>query len=54
MTLRKITVDHSLRNIPITEKTKETDIKPKKQTPLHFLVNKTKKFQKNLKSSFKT
>ena len=29
MTLRKITIDNSVRYIPITEKTKEKDIKPK-------------------------
>ena len=30
MTLRKITIDNSVRYIPITEKTKEREIKPKK------------------------
>ena len=30
MTLRKITIDKSDRYVPIWEKTKETDIKPKK------------------------
>ena len=30
MVLRKITIDNSVRYIPISEKTKETDIKPKK------------------------
>ena len=29
MTLRKITNDNSVRNIPIGEKTKEKEIKPK-------------------------
>ena len=29
MTLRKITIDNSVRYIPITEKTKEREIKPK-------------------------
>ena len=29
MTLRKITVDNSVRYIPVTVKTKEKDIKPK-------------------------
>ena len=29
MTLRKITIDNSVRYIPITEKTKQKDIKPK-------------------------
>ena len=30
MTLRKITIDNSVRYIPITEKTKEKEIKTKK------------------------
>ena len=30
MTLRKITIDNSVRYIPKTEKTKEREIKPKK------------------------
>ena len=29
MTLRKITIDNSVRYIPITEKTKEKEVKPK-------------------------
>ena len=29
MTLRKITIDNSVRHIPIIEKTKEREIKPK-------------------------
>ena len=29
MTLRKITIDNSVRYIPISEKTKDKDIKPK-------------------------
>ena len=29
MTLRKITIDNSVRYIPITEKTKEKEMKPK-------------------------
>ena len=29
MVLRKKTVDNSVRDIPMTEKTKQTDIKPK-------------------------
>ena len=32
MTLRKITIDNSVRNIPKSEKTKESDIKPKTRT----------------------
>ena len=30
MTLRKITIDNGVRYIPISEKTKEREIKPKK------------------------
>ena len=30
MVLRKITIDNSVRYVPILEKIKETDIKPKK------------------------
>ena len=30
MVLRKITIDNRVRYIPIIEKTKETEIKPKK------------------------
>ena len=32
MTLRKITIDNSVRYIPKSEQTKESDIKPKKKT----------------------
>ena len=32
MTLRKITIDNSVRYIPVGEKTKERDIKPKTKT----------------------
>ena len=31
MVLRKLTTDNSVRYIPTSEKTKETDIKPKKR-----------------------
>ena len=51
MVLRKITIDNSVRYIPIGEKTKETDIKPKKNKKLvHFFVNKTKIFQQTVKN----
>ena len=33
MILRKNTIDSSVRYIPTTEKTKETDIKPKNSLP---------------------
>ena len=32
MTLRKITIDNSVRYIPKSERTKESDIKPKTKT----------------------
>ena len=32
MTFRKITIDNSVRYIPVSEKTKERDIKPKTKT----------------------
>ena len=57
MTLRKITVDNSVRYIPITEKTKEKEIKPKiKAGSLPRKQNKkpsqnNKKFLKNISAS---
>ena len=53
MVLRKITVDNSVRCIPKNEKTKETDIKPKKKL-VRFLVGKTKIFHKTIKNSLTT
>ena len=52
MVLRRITVDISVRYIPISEKTKKTQIinQKKKQKLVHFLVNKTKKFHKTIKT----
>ena len=44
MTLRKITIDNSVRYIPKSEQMSEN--KKQKQ----FLVNKTKKFHKTIKS----
>ena len=58
MTLRKITVDNSVRYIPITEKTKEKEIKPiiTKAGSLPRKQNKkpsqnNKKFLKNISAS---
>ena len=52
MTLRKITIDNSVRYIPKSEQTKERKIKPKKkQTLVQFLVNKTKVFHKTVRNS---
>ena len=51
MVLRKITIDNSVRYIPINEKTNETDIKPKKLNLVHFVVNKTRIFHKAVKNS---
>ena len=58
MTLRKITVDNSVRYIPVTEKTKEKEIKPKrvKAGSLPRKQNKkpsqnNKKFLKNISAS---
>ena len=53
MTLRKKTVDNSVRYVPKSEKRKETDIKPKKAGSLHCIQNKKisryiKKFLNNL------
>ena len=53
MTLRKITIDNSVRYIPKNEKTQETDIKPKKEKLVHSLVNKTKIFHRTIKSFLK-
>ena len=58
MTLRKITIDNSVRYIPITEKTKEREIKPKtiKAGSLPWKQNKNcsknnKKFLTNVAAS---
>ena len=52
MTLRKITIDNSVRYIPKSEQTKEKEIKPKKKL-VHFLANKTKNHHKTMKSFLK-
>ena len=58
MTLRKITIDNSVRYIPVIEKTKERDNKPKtiKAGSLSRKQNKkpsqnNKKFLKNISAS---
>ena len=58
MTLRKVTIDNSVRYIPITEKTKEKEIKPKtiKAGSLPRKQNRNisqnnKKFLKNISAS---
>ena len=51
MVLRKITIDISVGYIPINEKTKEIDIKPKKLNLVRFVVNKTRIFHKTVKNS---
>ena len=58
MTLRKITIDNSVRYIPITEKTKEREIKPnttknKKTQPVSGGGKQNKKFSKNNKKFVK-
>ena len=53
MVLRKITIDNSVRYIPVWEKIKETDNKPKKKLLVQTLVNKTKIFHKITKNSLK-
>ena len=56
MVLRKITNDNSVRYIPKSEQTKESDIKPKTKTKklVQFLGNKTHIVQKVIKNSLKT
>ena len=51
MTLRKITIDNSVRYIPKNEQTKEKIINQKQQKLVHFLENKIKIFHKTVKSS---
>ena len=58
MTFRKITIDNSVRYIPITEKTREKEIKPKStKTGLlprrqnNFISQNSKKFLKNVAAS---
>ena len=59
MTLRKITVDNSVRYIPKSEKTKERQIKPKKKIKTGSVPHRqnknisqnSKKFLKNVAAS---
>ena len=53
MTLRKITVDNSVRYIPIIEKTKEREIKPKTIKAGSLPRKQSKKFSKNNKKFVK-
>ena len=54
MVLRKITVDNSVSYVPISEKTKETDIKPKTIKAGSLPREQNKNFHKTVKNSFKT
>ena len=51
MTLRKITIDNSVRYIPKSEQTKEKQIEPKPKKLVHFPVNRAKIFSKTIKIS---
>ena len=53
MTLRKITVDNSVRYVPKSEKTKETDLKPKKRKAGSLPRKQDKNFQKIIKNLLK-
>ena len=49
MTLRKITIDDSVRDIPKSEQTKEKEIKPKKVKTGSLPRNQSKKLSQNNK-----
>ena len=53
MTLRKITIDNSVRYIPKNEQTKEKEIKPKKIKAGSLLRNQNKKPSQNNKKFLK-
>ena len=53
MTLRKITVDNSVRYVPKTEQTKEKEIKPKTIKAGSLPRKKTKTFHKIIKNLLK-
>ena len=53
MTLRKILIDNSVRYIPISEKTKEREIKPKTIKAGSLPRKQSKKFPKNSKKFVK-
>ena len=52
MTLRKITIDNSVRYIPITEKTKEKENKPKTTKAGSLPRKQNKKISRNSKKFF--
>ena len=53
MTLRKITIDNSVRSIPITEKTKEKEIKSKTKKIGSLPRKQNKKISQNNKKFVK-
>ena len=53
MTLRKITIDNSVKYIPITEKTKEKKIKPKTTKTGSLSCKQIKTFSQNNKKFLK-
>ena len=53
MTLRKITIDNSVKYISQSEQTQERDIEPN-TLENNSLLKKMKKFQKTIKNSLKT
>ena len=53
MILRKITVDNSVRYIPIREKTKEEEIKPKTKKASSLLDKQNKNCSKNISKNVK-
>ena len=53
MTSRKITIDNSVRCIPVTEKTKQRDNKPKTTKAGSLPRKQDKKFSKNNKKFVK-
>ena len=53
MVLRKLPNDNSVRYIPKTEQPKKERLNHKQQKLVHFLVNKTKIFDKIVTNSLK-
>ena len=53
MTLRKITIDNSVRYVPVIEKTQEKEIKPKTIKAASLSRKKNKNFSKNNKKFVK-
>ena len=52
-TMSKITIDNSVRYIPISKKRKKEKLYQKQENMVHFLINKTKNFHKITKNSLK-